>query len=445
MFADRKPTSVMRILLLFPFLVTTLFAQEPGPSPAEFADGDTVVWLGDSITYQAHWAEYLRGFYHTRYPERRLRFVNAGNPGHKAGNALDRFEFDVARHKPAAVTVMFAMNDGRYQEVGEGDNLATYQADMTELVKRIKAIGARPILLSPTPFDAQTSAARQDDETYRFRGKGHSPNYNYLLAYYGAWGRSMASREGIAFVNQYGPMNDYMFQRRLTEPAFTLMPDAIHPDPAGHVLMAVSFLEDLRPERRRAAGIVLLKRGTKWVAAGKDHGVTDIEATAERLAFTATAKSLPWVVPEKHTTKELRWKNPANAREMYKAGKAGHKWSADMLKVVGLAPGTWQVKIDGTVVKQTTHVVLGTKIEMQENEDTPQYQQALKVAHLNRALTDELVRPLRDLINRRNRKPDDEKLAQQIESMEAQIREREAAIYAAAQPVPRRWELVKIK
>lgn len=436
----------MRFVFLFlPLLALTLFAQKPTASAGDFADGDTVVFLGDSITYQAHWCEYLQTFYRTRYPERRIRFVNAGVPGHKAGNALDRFEFDVARHKPAAVTLMFAMNDGRYQEVTASENLARYQQDMTALVKRIKEIGARPILLSPTPFDAQTSAARQDDDTYRFRGKEHSKDYNFLLAYYGAWGRDMASREQIPFVNQYGPMNDYMYRKRLTEPAFTLMPDAIHPDPAGHVLMAFSFLNDLQPVRRRAASITILKRGKKWAAVGKDHGVTDLVVSETNLQFTATAAALPWLVPQQHTTADLRWNNPSNARDMFAATKAGHKWSADVLKVAGLASGNWAIKINGVEVKRVSHVALGTKVELQANDQTAQFQQALQVAHMHRDLTDELVRPLRDLISRRNRRPDDPDLNKAVLAKEAEIQKREAAIYQAAQPKPVRWDLVKVK
>jgi len=54
-------------------------------------------------------------FLHTRYPERRIHFYNAGVSGDKAGDALARFEGDVALQKPKYVSVLLGMNDGIYR------------------------------------------------------------------------------------------------------------------------------------------------------------------------------------------------------------------------------------------------------------------------------------------------------------------------------------------
>jgi hypothetical protein len=63
--------------------------------PASFvkitpADGDTFVFLGDSITAQGLYTQYLETYFYTRYPHLRLKFHNAGVSGDTAADALER-------------------------------------------------------------------------------------------------------------------------------------------------------------------------------------------------------------------------------------------------------------------------------------------------------------------------------------------------------------------
>ena len=62
----------------------------------ELKDGDTLVFLGDSITHQCLYTQYVEDFYYTRYPKMRVHFHNAGVGGDRAQDALDRFDGDVA-------------------------------------------------------------------------------------------------------------------------------------------------------------------------------------------------------------------------------------------------------------------------------------------------------------------------------------------------------------
>ena len=48
---------------------------------APFKDGDTVVFLGDSITHGGRYHQFITDFYRTRYPDARIRFVNSGIGG----------------------------------------------------------------------------------------------------------------------------------------------------------------------------------------------------------------------------------------------------------------------------------------------------------------------------------------------------------------------------
>src|SRR5262249_25719783 len=95
---------------------------------AQFAlkDGDRVVFYGDSITEQRLYTTYVEHYCTTRYPDRRITFINTGWGGDKVtGNdcqpcagvgGLARIKRDLLDHHPTVVTLLFGMNDGQYQD-----------------------------------------------------------------------------------------------------------------------------------------------------------------------------------------------------------------------------------------------------------------------------------------------------------------------------------------
>src|SRR4051794_20497513 len=61
---------------------------------AEFAirDGDTVVFLGDSITAARTYGKIIENYTLLRFPNRRVRFINAGHGGDTAAGGLARLD-----------------------------------------------------------------------------------------------------------------------------------------------------------------------------------------------------------------------------------------------------------------------------------------------------------------------------------------------------------------
>ena len=85
----------------------------PAPPDISLVDGDRVVFLGDSITQDGRYVEAVEQFFLTRFPERKVSFVNAGWSADKAtGNnftgvgALARLGRDVLSCKPTVVVVL---------------------------------------------------------------------------------------------------------------------------------------------------------------------------------------------------------------------------------------------------------------------------------------------------------------------------------------------------
>jgi len=326
--------------------------------------GDRIVFLGDSITHQCLYTQYVEDYYYTRFPKMRLRFHNAGVGGAKAWDALQRFDRDVAAYKPKYVTILLGMNDGRYQPYDE-ETFQIYRKDMTEIIHRITAIKATPILITPTMFDSRAKRIRKSKwasspETLRL--------YNSVLSFYGTWLREVAVDNGYGFVDMFSPLCNITLQQRKIHPEFQMIPDGVHPSAPGQVVMAVAILQDMGS--KRSVSVIRLQKGkkTQRTSGGK---LSDLAWTEEGVTFTWLADSLPWVVPEE-------------AQLGAKLTKLGHRMSREALEINDLASGWYQLSIDDQPVGIYSSAVLSRFIELENNPKTPQYQQALAVAELNR-------------------------------------------------------------
>lgn len=89
-------------------LVCPLAAAEP-----EFAlkDGDTVAFLGDSITAARVYGKIIEDYTLLRYPDRKIRFVNAGRGGDTADGGWKRLKKDVLDRGATVLTVAYGVND----------------------------------------------------------------------------------------------------------------------------------------------------------------------------------------------------------------------------------------------------------------------------------------------------------------------------------------------
>src|SRR3954462_15808065 len=109
-------------------LLTVFVLLGAAPARADdffFKDGDVVVMIGNSITEQHLYSNYVEMWTVTRFPSWKLTFRNTGIGGDTSGGGNARFKRDVLRYKPTAMTVDFGMNDGGYQPFNQ-PRYATY-------------------------------------------------------------------------------------------------------------------------------------------------------------------------------------------------------------------------------------------------------------------------------------------------------------------------------
>lgn len=413
----------------------------------ELADGDSIVFLGDSITHQCLYTQYVEDYFYTRFPRKRLKIHNAGVGGARAWDALARFDADVAAYQPKYVTVLLGMNDGTYRPFDQA-TFDTYHRDMTELIGRIAGIGATPVLMTPTMYDSR--AARLYARPNRKAPADRLEFYNAVLAYYGTWLREIAVERGYGFVDMWSPLNNITLAERKEDPEFTLIRDAVHPDAPGQVVMAVAIVNDLGlPRQLSNIRIVLGDQAEAQSAAG--GSISELRRTDDGLEFTWQADGLPWVVPEE-------------AQAGARLTRLGHRHSREALEVHGLPAGRYELLIDGISVGTYTAQSLARHIELQENAKTPQYQQALEVARLNQQRNAGPVRSLRGEWSRFQRyarekrdAPDEESrrrveekypdmgsIQERVDAHNAAARQLEDRIFEINRPKPRRYVLRRV-
>jgi lysophospholipase L1-like esterase len=234
-------------------------ATRPGGEPAAFLPGVTrILFLGDSITYAGQYVDDVETHLRLRLPGRRFDVVNCGVPsetvsglseaGHAGGKfprptVHERLDRVLAKVKPDLVVVCYGMNDGIYLPLAD-DRFAAFRDGMTKLHEKAAAAGAQvlhvtPPVFDPVPIKAKVAAADRVDADHPFAG------YDDVLAAYGRWLLDRRRAAGWRVVDLHGPMAAAIADRRTADPAFTFSKDGVHPDAAGHAVMAAAVLRGL--------------------------------------------------------------------------------------------------------------------------------------------------------------------------------------------------------
>jgi lysophospholipase L1-like esterase len=248
-------------LLLAPFigLGATGCDSHPDAAPASRVRGRPIriVALGDSTT-EASW----EGNAKTVYAERlaagleaqgvEVEMINAGLSDTTSLQAVARLDSDVRRYAPDYVIVQFGINDS-WIDASQGRTtprltLDEYTASLETIIRTLRADGARPILMTPNPMRwSELYGAELRDPALGFdfddlRG------INRLLDVYAKRVREIARRENVPLVDvsahfeAYGPVPGQSVDDLLIEN------DGIHPNDAGHALIAEWLLEALLAE-----------------------------------------------------------------------------------------------------------------------------------------------------------------------------------------------------
>src|SRR5918997_367965 len=94
----------------------------------EFAlrDGDTVVFLGDSITAARTYGKIVENYTLLRFPDRTVRYVNAGWGGDTAAGGLKRLDRDVFARGATVLIAAYGINDIGWGAKGDAEHKPIY-------------------------------------------------------------------------------------------------------------------------------------------------------------------------------------------------------------------------------------------------------------------------------------------------------------------------------
>lgn len=338
-----------------------------GEGTKQFQDGDTVCFLGDSITHSGGYGVFIYDYYATRFPDMKLTVNNCGIAGDSAYGAVKRLDWDVLEKSPNKVIIMLGMNDIGRNSYGEGKTgeaslkrhkraLDAHKNNMIKILDKLKEKNIDIILITPSPYDQEA-----DVKTKNLKGA------NDALGICAVFCKEQAEKYNAGLVDFHATLTALNRKMQKKDPTASLIgKDRVHPHMMGHQVMAYQFLKDQRVTP--VVATVDIDVTKKKVTEAKNCAVKNLKMTAATLSFDYLAKSLPYPV-----SKEYK-----EAKEIVPLTK---DLNQEIIRIKGLKKGNYALLIDGKSVAKVNAGQLAKGLNI-ATLSTPQQKQALAIHRL---------------------------------------------------------------
>jgi len=408
----------LAVLVLSPGVLSAGQAE-----PFALRDGDRVVFYGDSITQAGGYGVLVEAYARTRFPQWDLRFYNAGVGGDRvdgggAGGIATRLERDVVALHPTVVTIMLGMNDGSYKRLEPATQEhfeAGYRSIVTQLLRELP--GVRIFLILPSPFD-DISRPPQFDQ-----------GYDRVLRALGGSVEAIARESHLPTVDFGAPLNEAVAHVFTANPelARTLLPDRVHPSPAGHLVLGAALLRAWHAPS--VVSRVAIDAGRVAVEASENCVVSDLGAASGRITWQQADRALPLPVNFDDAGVQLACEAQSGLESL----------DQEPLQVTGLAGGSYELQVDGKPVGRFSAAELAAGVNL-ARYGTPMRGQAFWVVWGAEGSHDtELVR--RDIMAHGPKTP---AMAQAAETLASFDEGNQADRSRAAQPKPHAFSLERL-
>ncbi len=200
--------------------------------------GDRLAIIGDSITEQKQYSRIIETYLTVCTPELNISTRQFGWSGETAEGFLRRMTNDCLRFHPTVATLCYGMNDHGYGPYNE--NVAQwYRRNYSTVAQSLKDSGARVVLGSPgcvgrvPPWSTRQNTPVEE--------------LNLNLCQLRNIDIGIAAEENIQFADVFWPMFTAGYEaHEKFGPDFAVSgKDGVHPNWAGHVIMAYAFLKAL--------------------------------------------------------------------------------------------------------------------------------------------------------------------------------------------------------
>lgn len=328
-------------------------------------NGDRVVFYGDSITDQRLYTTFAETFVVTRFPKLSVEFVHSGWGGDRVtggggGNIQTRLDRDVFAYKPTVMTVMLGMNDGGYRAFDE-NIFKTYDQGLRSIVDKVQSTlpGVRMTLIQPSPYDDVT------------RNPKFAGGYNGVLVRYSEAVRDIASTNHQLTADFNAPMVAMLEKAKSAdaELAAKIIPDRVHPGPAGHLIMAGQLLRAWNAPSMVSG--VAIDASSRKVTRQVNTTVTELTGQFGGLTWVQLDQALPMPVNMENAETALAVKSSDFTDTL----------NRQPLVVTGLTGDAYELVIDDKKVALFTPQELAAGINL-ATLDTPMVRQAAAVHKL---------------------------------------------------------------
>ena len=320
-------------MLLNKFVLIPLVFATLAPAQQDFflKDGDTVVFYGDSITDQRLYTTFVETFAVTRYPRLHLTFVHSGWGGDRVtgggGGPIDeRLRRDVFAYNPSVMTIMLGMNDGSYRALDDAI-FTKYKRGYEHIIEAVRQAlpSVRITVIEPSPYDDVTRAPT-------FEG-----GYNQVLVKYGDFLQELSVRDHLSIADLNTPVVDALKKANAADPkgALQIVPDRVHPQAAGHLIMAEALLKAWGATP--VVTTVEIDASASQARTAVGTSVTDLKVTSSRIAWTQKDERLPMPINFDDAVVKLAVSSSRIVDDL----------DEQVLKVTGLAGSGYSLAING--------------------------------------------------------------------------------------------------
>jgi len=200
--------------------------------------GGTLLFVGDSITtYRRSFARLLAALLAQRRPADGIRVTNGGRSGFTTSHAIELTYVQFLGLAPDVVLVGLGGNDCKRFGATDGDRGQrlvppdAYRRNLAGIVGAfLRYTAARVVIAGPTPVVSAVVDANPDFAAQRVRWE------NADLRECSAIAAEVAAEHGLDFIDQMAALGP--------EPDPRLyLPDGLHPNAEGHILMLRALLE----------------------------------------------------------------------------------------------------------------------------------------------------------------------------------------------------------
>ena len=248
-------------------------------------DGDTLAFLGDSITEygQKNPDGYVNLTLRALAAEGvKVVPIKAGRGGHKSNDMLKRLDHDVLSKKLRWMTFSCGVNDVWHFYHGRGVTLEDYKKNVTEIFDKCAASNCTVIVLTATMFESREC---------------HHKDANEKLAPYNAWLREEAKRRGLPLAD----LNALMWKAHEADSDVVLTRDGVHMAASGDRLLARGVLTAMGVAESRFEAIEREAWKPVWVLCR-----FDLKPGADRADYVAKTKAILGAVRKEEGCLEYR-------------------------------------------------------------------------------------------------------------------------------------------